>query len=219
MKSAVLIYSGGMDSTVLLYWLRKEGITVRTLSIDYGQRHRVELLAAKSIAQKLDVEHRIIDLSPVRELMQGSSQTDSSVPVPEGHYAEESMKQTVVPNRNMILLAVAGAWAISTKSDHVAYAAHAGDHAIYPDCRTEFAEAMRKALELADWHKCSLVMPFIDKTKADIVGIGTRLGVPFEQTWSCYKGGKVHCGKCGTCVERRESFQLAEVNDPTTYLP
>jgi 7-cyano-7-deazaguanine synthase len=152
--------------------------------------------------------------------MGGSSQTDKSVPVPEGHYEEESMKQTVVPNRNMILLALAGAWAISTKSDAIAYAAHSGDHAIYPDCRPEFTEAMSDALRLCDWHEVKLMRPFLYPTpmsKADIVKLGTSLGVPFELTWSCYKGGEKHCGKCGTCVERVEAFQLAGVEDPTEY--
>ena len=126
------------------------------------------------------------------------------------------MKATVVPNRNMIMLAVAGGWAISLRFDRVAFGAHGGDHAIYPDCRAEFADAMDAVLALADWHKIQLVRPFVGITKTDIVTLGAKLGVPFENTWSCYKGTELHCGRCGTCVERREAFHLAGIQDPTT---
>ena len=151
------------------------------------------------------------------DLLAGSALTSSEIEVPEGHYAEDNMKATVVPNRNMILLSVAAGWAISSKYDRIAYAAHSGDHAIYPDCRNEFAEALDGAIRLADWHEVSLYRPFVDMTKADIVSLGAKLGVPFEKTWSCYKGQDLHCGRCGTCVERREAFYLAGVDDPTTY--
>ncbi len=127
------------------------------------------------------------------------------------------MKATVVPNRNMILLALAAGWAISQKADAIAYAAHGGDHAIYPDCRPEFAEAMRHAIGLADWHRVELLRPFVTLTKADIVRRGAELGAPLGSTWSCYRGGARHCGRCGTCVERREAFALAGVPDPTDY--
>lgn len=215
----ILTLSGGMDSAVLLWLLKNQGHEVRCLSVDYGQRHRKELRSAVELARLAGVEHKVVDLSAVRELMAGSSQT-SDLPVPEGHYAEESMKQTVVPNRNMLLLALAGAWAVSTKSDAIAYAAHTGDHAIYPDCRPEFTEAMEKAFQLCDWHPVKLIRPFLQPkpmTKADITKLGQGLGVPFGLTWSCYKGEEVHCGKCGTCVERIEAFQLAGVPDPTEY--
>jgi len=213
----VLIYSGGMDSTVLLYdLLFNRGHEVKCLSINYGQRHSVELEHAKAICQELGVEHRIADLTSLKEFLKGSSQTDDSVEVPEGHYAEESMKLTIVPNRNMLMLAVAAAWAISIKADAIAYAPHAGDHAIYPDCRPEFTEALSQAIALADWHKVELIRPFIGMTKGEVAKLGVTLNVPFEKTWSCYKGGEVHCGKCGTCVERKEA--LAEAgNDPTVY--
>ncbi len=213
----VLCFSGGLDSTVLLYHLLAKGQEVRCLSVDYGQRHRKELAAAREIAAVAKVEHKTVDLRAVRELMEGSSQTSDSLAVPEGHYAEESMKLTVVPNRNMVLLSLATAWAVSTKSDSVAYAAHAGDHAIYPDCRSEFADAMAVAMGLCDWHKVQLVRPFVTWSKADIAKEGAKLAAPLHLTWSCYKGGELHCGKCGTCVERREAFALAGVTDPTRY--
>lgn len=212
----VLIYSGGLDSTVLLYHLRAEGHEVRGLGIDYGQRHRRELEAAAAICRQLGTEYRIADLSTLRALLGGSALT-ADLAVPEGHYTEESMKQTVVPNRNMIMLAVAIGWAVSLRYDAVAYAAHAGDHTVYPDCRPEFAEAMDRAAALCDWHRVRILRPFIDKTKADLVRLGASLGVPFERTWSCYRGGEYHCGRCGTCVERREAFALAGVADPTKY--
>ena len=212
----VLIYSGGLDSTVLLYELSSQGHELHALGIDYGQRHRRELESAKAICSDLGIEYRIGDLRAIRPLLAGSALTDE-VAVPEGHYADESMKLTIVPNRNMIMLSVAIGWAVSMKADAVAYAAHAGDHPIYPDCRPAFTEAMRQAAGLCDWHRVELLTPFIDKTKGDIVRIGAALGVPFDRTWSCYRGGEVHCGKCGTCVERREAFAQASVSDPTIY--
>lgn len=212
----ILIYSGGLDSTVLLYRLRAEGHEVRCLSVDYGQRHRRELGCAAEICRRAGVEHRVADLSSIRPLLGGSSQTDE-IAVPEGHYAEETMKLTVVPNRNMILLAVAIGWAVSLKYDAVAYAAHGGDHPVYPDCRPEFIAAMDAAAALCDWHTVRVLSPFTGMTKAGIVRAGAALGVPFGRTWSCYKGGERHCGRCGTCVERREAFQRAGVADPTEY--
>src|SRR5262245_19263220 len=145
--TCVLVYSGGLDSTTLLYHLQARGDTVRCLSIDYGQRHRRELEAARTICEHIGVEHRLADLRSITPLLGGSALTDA-VAVPHGHYAEESMKLTVVPNRNMILLSLAIAWSVSLKYDAVAYAAHAGDHTIYPDCRPAFVEAMERAAGL-----------------------------------------------------------------------
>lgn len=212
------IYSGGLDSTVMVAKLVREGHVVHTLSFNYGQRHQTELRHAADLAgMGLCVPHRTCDVSAIAPFLQGSSQTDPSVPVPEGHYEEESMKATVVPNRNMVMIALAAAAAISGGYHAIAYGAHAGDHAIYPDCRPDFVDAMRKALLLADWRHVQLLTPFLHYTKAQIVQEGDRLGVPLSLTWSCYKGGKQHCGKCGTCVERREAFKLSGVRDYTRY--
>jgi len=213
----VAVVSGGLDSTVLLYWLLDQGHDVRALSVNYGQRHITELAYAKKMCKRLSIVHEVADLSLISNLLGRSSQTDPLLPVPEGHYAEESMKLTVVPNRNALMLSVATAWAISMKADNVAYGAHAGDHTIYPDCRAVFASAMDVVMRIADWHEVGLLRPFVNKTKAEIVSIGAGLSVPFECTWSCYNGRDKHCSVCGTCVERREAFRLAGVEDPTEY--
>lgn len=213
----VVVYSGGLDSTVLLYDLLARAHRVKALSVHYGQRHARELKHAARICRDLRVPHEIADLRGIAHLMATSSLTSRKIAVPEGHYAALTMKRTVVPNRNMLLIATACAWAISSGFDAVAYAAHTGDHAVYPDCREPFARALDKAVRLADWRPISVLRPFIRMTKMDIIRRGARLKVPFAGTWSCYKGGATHCGKCGTCVERREAFRLAAVPDPTRY--
>lgn len=223
MKTIVL-HSGGLDSTVLLAHLldmnsrrADNDAEVKAIGFDYGQRHSRELASAQAISAKLGVEYRIADVRGLRPFLAGSSQTSDEIAVPFGHYAEETMKQTIVPNRNMIMLAIAGAWAQQLKFNQLAYAAHAGDHAIYPDCRESFQMPLDEAMRNASWQPVSVYAPFIRRSKADIVARGSRLGVPFELTWSCYIGGEKHCGKCGTCVERIEAFQLAGVFDPTEY--
>lgn len=213
----VVIYSGGLDSTVLLHHLINEGHQVHALSINYGQRHRCELKSASTIAQTLAVPHELADLSGIHYLLAGSSLTSPEIPVAEGHYTESSMKSTIVPNRNMLFLALATSYALSINASAVAYAAHNGDHAIYPDCRSEFADAMQTAIQLADWNTIELMRPFVDWSKADIVQRGYQLNTPLERTWSCYNGGNVHCGRCGTCIERREAFDLCGIKDPTLY--
>lgn len=217
----VLILSGGLDSTVLGYRLRAGGSRLTMLSFDYGQRHRRELEYARQTAVKLTGVHRVVDLSAISSLLAGCSLTDGTVAVPEGHYTDLSMRATVVPNRNAIMLDVAVAQAVAVKADAVAFGAHAGDHPIYPDCRPEFLDAYRRMVLLANEGSLSpqftVLAPFIGLSKADIVTVGDELGVPFTDTWSCYQGGETHCGSCGTCVERREAFQVAGVADPTGY--
>lgn len=234
-KSAVLCFSGGLDSTVLLYNLLEEGYDVYCLSVDYGQRHKEELNHAAEIVKTARNDYysmngsvpgtrrvgfHIVDLGPsVWRLFEGSSQTSPHIVVPEGHYTAVSMRATVVPNRNMVLLALAASYAISVGAKTVAYAAHAGDHTIYADCRPSFVLAMWNALYLCDEPDKAPVLytPFVNVTKADIVRLGHDLGAPMSMTYSCYKGEKNHCGKCGTCVERREAFQLAGIPDGTLY--
>ena len=214
---AIVLFSGGLDSTVLATQMKQEATETRLLSIDYGQRHAKELDHSQKVADHLGLAHEILKLPQLGQILGGSSLTDKSITLPEGHYAEESMKSTVVPNRNIILLALAGGHALSIGFDTIAYAAHAGDHTIYPDCRPEFADAMNKALGLADWNDLNLHRPYVEMTKSDLVSLGEELNAPLHLTLSCYAGGEIHCGKCGTCVERKEAFALANIPDPTKY--
>jgi 7-cyano-7-deazaguanine synthase len=218
---AVAIVSGGMDSTVLAYLMHHSGARLTLLSFDYGQRHRTELDYARRTALALAAEHHVVDLRGLNLLLGGSALTDGAVDVPDGHYTDWSMRATVVPNRNAIMLDVAVGQAVVAGADIVVFGAHAGDHPVYPDCRPAFLEAFERAALIGNEgfarSDLRVLAPLITLSKADIAGIGARLGVPFSDTWSCYKGGVTHCGKCGTCVERREAFELAGVADPTVY--
>lgn len=218
--SALVLLSGGLDSSTALYKALWDKDDVQAISFDYGQRHAKELLAAEQLAQRNDVPWHIIDLSSVGELLKGSSLSDPTVEVPHGHYAQQTMKATIVPNRNSIMLSCAIGVAVGNKIEEVWAAMHAGDHAIYPDCRPEFVDSLNETIKLANaWEDPipQIVAPFIYIDKTDIVRMGDELGVPYELTWSCYEGGDIHCGRCGTCVERAEAFSLAGVADPTTY--
>jgi len=220
MKTLAIV-SGGMDSVTLAYWLKSRGRDLSLLSFNYGQRHETELNRAMLAAERLGVEHKIIDIRTVGANLGGSSLTDLSMDVPDGHYAEESMRITVVPNRNAIMLAIAFGVAYAGSFNEVAIGNHAGDHYIYPDCRPAFIDAfnaMQKEAGGEMW-QVDLFAPFVNMTKADIVRVGYILDVPFKDTWSCYKGtGIYHCGTCGTCTERKEAFELAGIADPTEYL-
>lgn len=236
-KTAVVLLSGGLDSTTLAYWALNAGASIRALSFDYGQRHKKELEVASAIAQELGIRHDVVrlgverdhyftsNMAPLARLLGGSSLTDPAVPVPDGHYAEESMKATVVPNRNAIMLSIAYGVALADKAERVLFAAHAGDHTIYPDCRPEFVAALDAALATgAAWEEKDRLTvprihgPFLDMSKTEIARTAGYLNVPIERTWSCYKGGTIHCGTCGTCYERREAIREAGIGDPTEYL-
>ena len=215
----IVICSGGLDSVTLAYKVAAGGNFLSGLvSFDYGQRHKKELDFAKKAADRLGAPHHLIDISAVGKMLGGSALTDE-IDVPEGHYAEENMRITVVPNRNAIMLAIAYGVASAQGADCVATAVHGGDHFIYPDCRPGFIKSFEnmQSLALEGFSKITLYTPFLEKTKADIADEGARLGVDFANTWSCYKGGDLHCGRCGTCVERREAFHLAGVDDPSDY--
>jgi 7-cyano-7-deazaguanine synthase len=213
-----VICSGGLDSVSLAYILANAGALARLTSFDYGQRHRKELDYAAACAAQLGVAHHVIDMRSVGAALTGSALTDS-LDVPDGHYAEDTMKVTVVPNRNAIMLTVAYGISAANGDTDVATAVHGGDHFIYPDCRPLFTQAfdtMQRAA-LDGYAEIGLHTPFVHSSKAKIVAEGARVNTPFEQTWSCYKGGALHCGRCGTCVERREAFHLAGIADPTSY--
>lgn len=217
MKVCVLL-SGGMDSVTVLYEARETHQVVSALSFDYGSKHNSkELPFAAEHAARFGIPHQVVTLGFMDELFQ-SDLLASGGAIPDGHYEEESMKRTVVPFRNGIMLAIAAGYAESTGAEAVVIAAHAGDHAIYPDCRESFMEAMGRAMEQGTYPGIRLLRPFISLDKTGIARRGCQLGVDFSRTWSCYKGGDVHCGTCGTCVERREAFLLAGMPDPTHYL-
>lgn len=218
-RLAVLSFSGGMDSTTLVAHMIRQGYTPLLLSVDYGQRHRRELDAARAVASYYNAEHRVVDATSIGALLTGSALTSPDTDVPEGHYAADNMSKTVVPNRNAILANIAVGWAVARRAEVVALGVHAGDHAVYPDCRPEFVDSLRMTVQAATagYHTPRIVAPFVRNTKAEIAFMGAKLNTPFELTWSCYKGGAVHCGKCGTCVERAEAFAEAKVPDPTEY--
>lgn len=214
----IVVCSGGLDSVSLAHKVAAEHQLIGLVSFDYGQRHRKEVEFAAACAERLGVPHDIIDITAIGKHLTGSALTDD-IEVPDGHYAEESMKSTVVPNRNAIMLAIAFGLAAAQKADAVAVAVHGGDHFIYPDCRPGFIDAFQLMQNhaLDGYASVSLYAPFVNVSKADIVTDGARHHTPFAETWSCYKGGICHCGRCGTCVERREAFHLAGVEDPTDY--
>ncbi|MER9708602.1 7-cyano-7-deazaguanine synthase QueC [Mesorhizobium sp. M0012] len=217
MKTLV-VCSGGLDSVTLAHKVAAEHELAGLLSFDYGQRHRKELGFAALCAERLSVPHRIIDIHEIGGGLSGSALTDN-VDVPDGHYAEDTMKVTVVPNRNAIMLAIAFGLAAAHGADAVATAVHGGDHFIYPDCRPAFIDAFQMMQDhaLDGYAKIRVYAPYVNLTKADIVRNGAAYGTPFAQTWSCYKGAERHCGRCGTCVERREAFHLSGQPDPTDY--
>ncbi|HVS53063.1 MAG TPA: 7-cyano-7-deazaguanine synthase QueC [Opitutaceae bacterium] len=213
----VVLCSGGMDSVTALYWARREHDVAAALSFDYGSKHNHrEIPFATEHARKLGLRAETIALDFVNRLF-ASDLLRSGGEVPEGHYAAENMRQTVVPFRNAILLSIACGFAESIGAAGLVIAAHAGDHTIYPDCREDFMRAMADAMRLGTYAGVQLLRPFIALDKAQIAARGAELGVDFARTWSCYKGGAIHCGKCGTCVERREAFIAAGLLDPTRY--
>jgi 7-cyano-7-deazaguanine synthase len=213
---AVLILSGGMDSTTLLYDLVDQGYDVHAITFGYHQKHKKEISCAKKTCKKLHIPHKIINISVLNDLAP-SCLTRNQWEVPEGNYAEDSMKQTVVPNRNMVFLSLAASYAIGIGANHIFYAAHAGDHTIYPDCRPAFVSAMSTAFHLCDWNDVILLAPYLYWTKTDIVKRGISLNVDYSMTWTCYKGGELSCGKCGSCDERLTAFKEAGAKDPLMY--
>jgi len=216
-EKAVIILSGGLDSTTLLYDIKKQGYETYALSFDYNQKHKKELECATQTCEKLNIPHKILDLSILNDIAP-SALTRADWKVPEGHYADENMKQTVVPNRNMIMLSLAAAYCIGIKAKKLFYGAHSGDHDIYPDCRKVFINAIQTVLQLCDWNEVHLEAPYWNIDKEGIILRGELLKVDYSKTWTCYVGEEKACGKCGSCVERLEAFEKANVKDPIKYI-
>ncbi len=212
MKDIIILYSGGMDSSVALY---KYADRVRlAVSFNYGSKHNErEISYAKQNCEQLGIEHRVIEMD-LNKMGFVSVLLQSGGAIPDGHYEDESMKKTVVPFRNGIMLSIAAGLAESTDCKYLLISNHAGDHAIYPDCREEFIEAMNAAIRFGTYTNTEILAPFTNLTKRDIALIGREIGVPFEKTYSCYNGNEKHCGTCGTCTERKEAL---EGFDPTEY--
>ena len=215
MKKKLIIVSGGMDSITLMHNYKDE--IALAVTFDYGSNHnKREIECAAFHCKQLGIEHIIIPLNFMHQYFK-SSLLSGAAAIPEGHYAAENMKSTVVPFRNGIMLAIACGLAESRGLDSVMIANHAGDHAIYPDCRATFIESMSEAMAYGTYEHIKVVAPYTSLTKGDIAAIGAKIGVDYTHTYSCYKGGEKHCGKCGTCVERKEAFALAGIDDPTEY--
>ena len=220
-QKAVIIASGGIDSSTLLYKTVNEGFGVYALTFIYGQRHLKEINSANRISEELGIFHKVVDISSMKELLSGSALTDTNIEVPEvpetaDHY--ETLKATIVPNRNAIFLSIAIGYAVSLEANHVFFGAHFSDRGVYPDCRKEFVEAFQKSERLAtDNDGLVIDAPFVDVEKSDIVKLGAELGVPFKETWTCYKGGERHCGVCSSCRERKRAFVESGIYDPTEY--
>ena len=214
-KDCVLILSGGMDSTTLLYDYQDR--IALAVTFDYGSKHNArEIPFARLHCQRLGIEHLVIPLSFMQQYFT-SSLLQGGDDIPEGHYAEENMKSTVVPFRNGIMLSVAVGLAESRHLQFVMMANHGGDHTIYPDCRPEFVSAFDQAAKAGTFEGVGLLSPYTNWTKGDIARRGKELGIDYAETWSCYNGGDVHCGRCGTCVERREAMAEAGIDDRTPY--
>jgi len=211
----VIILSGGMDSVTLLYD-QQERIAL-AVSFDYGSKHNArEIPFARLHCERLGIRHITIPLDFMTTYFQ-SSLLKGGEEIPEGHYADENMRSTVVPFRNGIMLSIAVGIAESNGLKYVMMANHSGDHTIYPDCTPQFVDAFDEAAQAGTFVGIKLLSPFVNWTKGDIARRGKELGIDYAETWSCYKGGEQHCGKCGTCVERKEALAEAGIEDPTIY--
>jgi len=215
-KKVVVVFSGGMDSYTVLHKAFREGFEVLPLTFNYGQKHNKEIEYAKHACIALGVIPKIVDITAINQLLTGSSLT-SDIEMPEGHYADDNMKSTVVPNRNMILLSLAVGYAVSSDANKVFYGAHAGDHEIYPDCRPEFVEKMNSVCAIANYEPVEIVTPYLALNKTDILREGLAMGLDYGRTWTCYNGREKACGKCGSCVERLEAFSENQMSDPLDY--
>lgn len=212
----VVLLSGGIDSTTALAWAKERGPVALALTVDYGQRHDVEMGHAAAVADHYDVRHITVDLSGYGRLTR-SALTAGGIDVPEGGYDTATMAATVVPGRNSVFLAAAVGIADSLDAGQVIIGVHGGDHEVYPDCRPGYFSAMRNAMAEATEGRVLIVAPLLHDSKTEVVSVGAAMGAPYHLTYSCYVGGPIHCGRCGTCVERAKAFANAGVDDPTEY--
>ena len=218
-RKAVVIYSGGMDSYTVLHRALRQGFDVHALSFHYGQRHAKELQVAEKVCQDLAIDHRLIDIRAVHSLMDSSALTDSEYAMPSGEYAEGNLAATVVPNRNMVLLSLAIAYAVNIGADVCFYGAHGGDHVLYPDCRPEFVDRMNAVSAIANFEPVHIEAPYLHSDKATILADGLAMGLDYAQTWTCYLGEELACGRCGSCHERLAAFAANGLTDPLRYAP
>ncbi|MDA7746437.1 7-cyano-7-deazaguanine synthase QueC [Psychromonas sp.] len=216
-KKVVVIYSGGMDSYTVLHKAIEEGLTPFALTFDYGQRHVKEIEVASNVCHELGINHKVIDITAINQLIGGSSLTDSSIEVGLGHYQNANMSTTVVPNRNMILLSLAIGYAVSIEAEQVYYGAHSGDHEIYPDCRPIFVEKMNEVAAVANYEPTKIHSPYLSSDKIGILKDGIRMGLDYSKTWTCYNGREKACGQCGSCIERLDAFAKNGLTDPIEY--
>tara|TARA_X000000368_G_scaffold417782_1_gene415172 strand:+ start:256 stop:909 length:654 start_codon:yes stop_codon:yes gene_type:complete len=216
MTKIIVVYSGGLDSFTLLNEAIRSGKDISALSFDYGQKHSKELHCVEKFCTQESIDSKIVDISSIKELFQGSSLTDD-IDIPKGHYEDDSMKSTVVPNRNMILISLALGYAVTKGAEEVWFGAHAGDHAIYPDCRPEFVEKMDSVARIANYSPIAIKAPYITMSKTEILAIGLNMQLDYGLTWTCYEGKDLACGSCGACHERLESFAANNVIDPIKY--
>ncbi|RUR40687.1 7-cyano-7-deazaguanine synthase QueC [Vreelandella populi] len=215
--TTVVIYSGGMDSYTVLHRAIREGLNVHALSFNYGQRHARELDVATQVCQQLAIPHQVVDIRAIHGLIDNSALTNSDKAMPNGDYADDNLRSTVVPNRNMILLSLAIAKAVNIGAGRVDYGAHGGDHVLYPDCRPEFVEAMNQVAGIANFEPVTLHAPYLKATKAEILRDGLSMGLDYQHTWTCYEGRELACGTCGSCRERLDAFATNNTVDPLAY--
>lgn len=213
---AVIVFSGGMDSRTVLAKAVRQKRDCYAITMFYGQRHNKEIEYAKNVCDELGIRHKVVDLSFMSAICGDNSLTGTK-PVPEGHYEANSMKDTVVPNRNMILLSIALAYAESLGAEEVWYGAHSGDHHIYPDCRPVFVDRMNALAKVASEKGIAIKAPYLQGNKHTILLDGMKLGVDYAKTWTCYNGREKACGVCGSCQERLEAFEGAGLVDPLEY--
>lgn len=215
--TTVVIYSGGMDSYTVLHRAIHEGLNVHALSFNYGQRHARELDVAMQVCEQLAIPHQVVDIRAIHGLIDNSALTNPDQVMPDGDYADDNLRSTVVPNRNMILLSLAIAKAVNIGAGRVDYGAHGGDHVLYPDCRPEFVDAMNQVAGIANFEPVTLHAPYLNASKAEILRDGLAMGLDYRYTWTCYEGRALACGTCGSCRERLDAFAANHAIDPLAY--